>query len=574
MKQHLGPNSEVEIFDFNKIAVTNPTFEQVASEYNNLEIDLKSANGSQRIAIVQKWDQLCRNLYTWYHLVDLRFNQDTSNPQFKNNLEYRNDLWPKLTDLEIGMKRKLLKPPIRNDIQAKYGKHITSLWEADIMTFDPAIADDLVVEANLMSRYTELTASAQLSFNGEVYNLSEIQKFTEEPERQLRHNSQKVLWNWFLENGEPLDSIFDKLVHLRTDMAIKLGYNNYIDLAYKKMKRIDYNQEDVEHYRCEVIQHVVPLANTIREKQRKKLGLEKLYAYDEPLFIPEGNPKPLGEYDWLIERAIGMFDGLEKEMGSFFRFMKDSRLLDLKSRKGKAYGGMCSYFPSYGVPHIFANFNGTLEDIRVFTHEMGHAFQMYCSRHQPLLDYQMPTFDSCEVHSMSLEFLTWPYLEKFFGEKGARDFQFINLAQWLLWLPYGVAVDHFQHLVYANPKTFPSERHAIWKELEKTYLPWRNWHDLTYAAKGGRWQLTGHLYLTPFYYIDYTLALCCAFQFWIKSEEHFDKAVHDYISLCKRGGEASFQDLVRSAGLKSPFEKGCLEEVVNRAYEVLGSGAK
>ena len=32
-----------------------------------------------------------------------------------------------------------------------------------------------------------------------------------------------------------------------------------------------------------------------------------------------------------------------------------------------------------GVPFIFANFNGTAGDARVFTHEMGHAYQGFSS---------------------------------------------------------------------------------------------------------------------------------------------------------------------------------------------------
>jgi M3 family oligoendopeptidase len=170
---------------------------------------------------------------------------------------------------------------------------------------------------------------------------------------------------------------------------------------------------------------------------------------------------------------------------------------------------------------------------------------------------------------MSLEFLTWPYLERFFGDDAER-FRRIHLAQSLLFLPYGVAVDHFQHEVYEHPDATPAERHAMWKAMEATYLPWRRWGDIARPAAGGFWQRQLHIYHYPFYYVDYTLAQVCALQFWVRAGEDRDEAMADYRTLCQRGGEAPFQTLVRSAGLRSPFEPGCLTAVVEKARGTLG----
>ncbi len=218
----------------------------------------------------------------------------------------------------------------------------------------------------------------------------------------------------------------------------------------------------------EVLEHVVPLTQRLMEKQRARLGLEKLYVHDAGLFSLEGNPNPQGDHDFIVARAIEMFDDLGVELGGCFRMMKNNHLFDLEARQNKGHAG-CYYLPDYGMPYIFSSFNGTMNDIEVFVHEMGHAFQYYSSRHQQLLDYQVPTWDSCEIHSMSLEFLTYPFMEKFFGDKGAKQYRQIHLEKSLLFLPYGVAIDHFQHLVYANPKATPAERHAMWKEMEKLY---------------------------------------------------------------------------------------------------------
>jgi M3 family oligoendopeptidase len=248
--------------------------------------------------------------------------------------------------------------------------------------------------------------------------------------------------------------------------------------------------------------------------------------------------------------------------------MHEGSFLDLKNRDGKAGGGFCTSFPSHGMPFIYANFNGTKGDVEVFTHEVGHAFQCYQSRAKPLFEYLWPTFESCEIHSMSLEYLTWPHMEKFFGD-GAERFRRIHLMQGMLFLPYGVAVDHFQHLVYASPGATPAERYKMWQEVERLYLPSVNYGDLPHAGEGGRWQYKRHIYLSPFYYIDYTLALTCALQFWLRSRQDPSGTMKAYVALCGRGGEAPFRELARSAGLKSPFEPGCLKDVVAQARATL-----
>jgi M3 family oligoendopeptidase len=453
-------------------------------------------------------------------------------------------------------------------VERKFGPQAFALWDADVLAFDPAIIDDLVREANLQAEYNELTAGAKLQFRGQTYNLSGIVKFREDADRQTRHDSETVRWQWYADNRPQLDRIYGDLVRLRHEMAKKLGFADYIGLGYKRMKRVDYSQADVEQFRAEVREHLVPLAVELRKQQGTKLGVDKLMFWDDAVHDPAGNPAPHGEHDWMVERATRMFDSMGKDLGDFFRLMVQSKLTDLKNREGKAGGGFCTSFPSYGLPFIFANFNGTKHDVEVFTHEMGHAYQGYQSRNQPLVDYLWPTYESCEIHSMGLEFLTWPHMDQFF-EQDAERFRRVHLTQGLLFIPYGVAVDHFQHLVYARPDATPAERHAMWQEMERMYLPWRDYGDLPHVASGGFWQFQRHIYLSPFYYIDYTLAQTCALQLWVRSQKDPAGTLAAYNALCARGGEAPFQELARSAGLVSPFQKGCLKSVVEQAKVAL-----
>ncbi len=559
-----------EPVSFTQIKPESPSPESIQREFSLLEQAFQEAVTPQdQLQVIAQWEDLRRSLDTWSALIWLRFDQDTQNESYQKARDYCDELIPKITDWTVRIKKQLLISPHRPQLEAALGAQVFALWESDILTFDPVIEADLIQESKLKAEYTALLAAAALNFRGETLNLSGIRRFCEDADRATRHDAEQVRWEFFAAHQADLDRIYGDLVQVRQGMAQKLGYENYIPLGYKRMRRVDYTQQDVERYRDQVRQEVVPLAQKILARQAERLGVDRLMAWDEAVFDLRGNPKPQGDHDWMLIQAQRMFDSMDPELSSFFRLLVDKQLLDLKNRPGKAGGGFCTSFPSYGLPFVFANFNGTKGDVEVFTHEMGHAFQGWQSRHGSVSEYLWPTLESCEIHSMSLEFLTWPYMDYFFGPEEAQRFREIHLAESLLFLPYGVAVDHFQHLVYANPTASAQERHDMWQTMEALYLPWRDYGDLTHPAMGGRWQAQGHIYGEPFYYIDYTLAGCCALQFWVRAEQDFAGALQDYVKLCRLGGSAPFQELVRTAGLVSPFSPGALADVVQQAQRVL-----
>ncbi len=555
--------------DFHDIQAETPDLDEVRGQYRELATAFEAASDAEaRRAVVQRWDDLRRKGDTWASHVGLRFQQDTRDAERKAAREHRDEISPKLTELQVGFMRQLRASEHHGEIAAHFGPHLLDLWDCATASYDPSIEEETVAESKGAAAYTELVSSARLEYGGETLNLSQLAKYAPHADRNVRYETAKLRWGWFQENAERLDGIYDDLVHLRRKQAEKLGYPSYVELAYKKLGRTDYDRDDVARYRQAVRDHVVPLASRLRERQRKALGVDTLMAWDHPVQDPDGSPRPQGDHDWMMDRARAMFDEMGNPLGSFFRLMADGHLLDLKSREGKAGGGFCTSFPSYGLPFIFANFNGTKADVEVFTHEVGHAFQNYCSRDKESIDYLWPTSEAAEVHSMSLEFLTWPHMEKFFGDDGER-FRRVHLTDSLLFLPYGAAVDHFQHLVFENPAASPTDRLEMWQEMRRMYVPWENWGDIQRPTEGGLWQGQLHVYRYPFYYIDYTLAQVCALQFLGLAKKDRAQAMDAYVTLCRRGGEAPFQELVRSAGLRSPFDEGCLADVVATATESL-----
>jgi M3 family oligoendopeptidase len=546
-----------------------PDMDAVAQRYRAFEHSLQSGSPATWLPTFRAWDDMRRELDTWGALTRLRFTQDTRDEQRRAARERCDELEPALTGFDIEMKRRFVGSDDRRQLESQLGSHAFRLWEADLATFDPIVEPDLIAEAKLSSEYTQLLAGIEIAFDGETLNLSAIGRYASDPDRSRRHGAAAARWSALGERGAELDRIFDELVHVRDGIARKLGFASFTELGYARMQRIDYDRAAVERYRDMVATEVVPLAQAIAQRAARRHGIAQLAVWDEQLLAAAPAPRPLGDARWMMERTIETFADLDPRLGEFARMMDANELTDLVARAGKAGGGYCTKLATYGVPFIFTNFNGTKGDVTVLMHELGHAFQGYSSRDKSVIDYLTPTMESAEVHSMSLEYLTWPFMERFFGD-GAQTYREGHLSEALLFLPYGVAVDHFQHLVYERPNATPAERHAMWQSMEQRYLPWRTYGDLERPSHGAFWQSQLHIYRAPFYYIDYTLALCCALQMWASSYDDNAGTLERYVALCARGGEAAFGNLVAGAGLTSPFEPGALSRVVARAKDVLG----
>lgn len=499
-------------------------------------------------------------------LVSIRNSIDTTDEFYEKEQEFFDENGPVLREYEQMFIEKLLDSPNREGLEKEFGKLMFLRGELARKTFKPEIIPDLQLENKLSTEYSKLQASAKIPFKGEIYNLSQMAPFLQDLDRETRHQAQLAVSKFFADNEAQFDRIYDDMVKVRTKIAKELGYENFVQLGYDRFGRTDYTAKDVKEYRDQIYEDIVPLVNELTNRKAKRLGIEDPKSYDLALSFLSGNPTPKGDRAWQVERAKKMYDEMSPETSKFFNFMLDQELLDLDSKKGKQGGGYCTYIPSHNAPFIFANFNGTSHDVDVLTHEAGHAFQVYSSR-DLIPEYRWPTMEAAEIHSMSMEFLAYPWIESFFLQDTAK-YKFSHLAGAVSFLPYGVAVDEFQHEVYEKPEMTPEERKQTWRRIEKKYLPFKDYGDDTFMEKGTYWFRQGHIFSSPFYYIDYTLAQVCAFQYWIKSQEDHTKALDSYIKLCKLGGSKSFLGLVEEAKLKNPFKKGTVKEIVKpiRAY--------
>ncbi len=570
LESTLAPPASVTTFE--DFSYTRPNLDALSNAFEqHLSAFHAAPNAEAQSDHLIRLNAVRDEFWTMYNLCYIRHTANTADPFYEQENEFFDENLPAYEALNNRFFRALLASPFRDALEKKYGPQLFTLAELALKTFQPDILEDLQQENALSTEYTKIKAQAQIDFDGKTYNLSSLYPIELSDERAVRRRASAAKWQFYAGKAPVVEQIFDDLVKTRHRMAQKLGFKNFVEVGYARMRRSDYSPEMVANFRRQVRDIIVPLTGELYERQRRRLGLEKIRFYDEEYKFPSGNPKPKGTPEEIVANAAKMYRELSPDTDTFFRYMHDAHLMDLVNRDGKAPGGYCTYLNKYAAPFIFSNFNGTSGDIDVLTHEAGHAFQVWSSgRRFAFEEYHWPTSDAAEIHSMSMEFFTWPWMQLFFGADTDK-YHFLHLSGAVFFLPYGVAVDEFQHIVYENPDMTPAERNATWRQLEKTYLPHRDYDGIEFLENGGYWQKQSHIFNSPFYYIDYTLAQICAFQFWMRDRHDHAGAWNDYVNLCQAGGSKSFLELVQLANLRSPFADGCVESVVGEIRKFLES---
>lgn len=547
-----------------------PSIPQSVKKINQYTEKIKEAkSASEVLRIIKQVNKYSDKIENEFVHISVLYSLDTTNKQYEDAMNVMNEGLPLIESASVEYKKALLNSPFRYDLEKKLGSFIFKMYEYAQKAFDDRIIDEMVEENKLTMEYDALIAGCKVPYNGEVYNLPQMGKFMQDTDREVRKSASEAYYSYLETRVDEIEEIYDKLVKLRDTMAKKLGFKNYIELAYLRMGRYDYTPEDVESYRDQIRDYVTPLAGKLVKEQFKRTQIKKPEIYDLALMFKDGNPTPIGTTQDKIEAAKEMYDKLSPETSYFFRFMSDHHVLDLEARPGKQSGGYMTYFPVYEIPFIFSNFNGTSGDVDVLTHEFGHSFQAYMSRNIKIPEYRSPTMESCEIHSMSMEFFAHPYMDKFFSDP--EKYKYAHLADSISFLPYGVTVDEFQHWVYENPEATKAERDEKWHELELKYTPYKVdcYKNCNYMKTGHRWLTQGHIFGSPFYYIDYTLAQVMAFQFFNLDRKAHLIAWRKYLKVCSSGGKYPFRTLVTKCHLKDPFVPGVIASTIKPLTKVL-----
>lgn len=523
----------------------------------------RAVSGEEQFAVHQKYYALMDRVHTMMTIANIRYDVDTTDEFYNGEHDYYNEKKPIFSNLVLEYVKKMYDSPYRDVLEEKIGPVAFKNMELEKKSMDEKLIP-LMQEANaLATEYNKLIANAKIEFDGKVLNLSLLRPYLIHTDRDVRKAAYKKQSEFFLENADKLDDIYDKLVKNRTAQARAMGYENYVELGYYRMSRNCYGKGEVEAFRRQVKEYLVPFAEKIHERRRRRLGLGKLSYVDAGVFFQDGNPAPCGSPEEILKAGQVMYGQLSPETKVFYDFMMENELFDVLGRKTKRAGGYMTYMPVYHSPFVFANFNGTSGDVDVITHECGHAFQRYISGMDPIREHADITMETAEIHSMSMEFFTQKWMQLFFGDR-ADDYTKMHLEDAVIFIPYGCMVDEFQHIVYENPHLTPGERRDAWLKLEAEYRPHQDYDGDEFFSKGGFWQKQHHIYSSPFYYIDYCLAQTCALQYKMKMEEDFREAWESYLKLCRLSASDFFTNMIKEAGLMSPFEPGCVKTIVEK----------
>ena len=561
---------DIKFGKFSEIEYTRPDFKKASKEIRLIIKQLEKANSySEFKEAYMKIEELSKDLETMGTIASIRNTLDKTDAYYEEEMKYINRSGGLLSLTLLKLVKTILKSKYKEDIKKDYGEFLIQNLEMSQKIMSPKIILLMIRQGSLSQEYSKKVALCKTVFRGEECNFYGLLKHMQSTDRSERKEAFIAWANLYESVSDELDDIYTKLINLRVKIAKRLKFASYTDYAYIARGRYDYKQEDVYKFREAIKKYIVPLCVKLYDKQKEELGIDDLYWYDEELTFKEGNAIPIGNEEELVLKAKQMYNELSSETGEFFNFMYEHQLFDLATRPGKHMGGYCTFLPKYKAPFIFSNFNGTSQDVDVLTHEAGHAFESFlASRNIELSDQIFSTSEIDEIHSMSMEHFTYPFMDKFFG-KNTDKYRYHHLVKSLEVIPYLVSVDAFQHAIYANPKMDARARRKVWHDIEKEFMPWRDYDGNKFLSEGGFWMQKQHIFLYPFYYVDYALAQMCAYQLFLRSLDTFSDAWKDYLNLCKAGGTKGYFDLLKVAKLESPFEEETIQSISERIEKVI-----
>ncbi len=555
------------------VEIQTPEKDDIIKEFTLIDEKIASASSAKEViegvkCFFEKYDDLS----TIISLVNFHHTINTADKRYSALQDLLDEILPSIEESIHKVNQDIYSSTYRKELEEEFGTLYFRQIELSLKTFSKEIIPDLVEENKEVSEYVRLTSSAQIEFEGNVYSLSQMGKFTTSLDRETRIAASKKAMDFYKENDEKIGAIYSSMIETRTRIAKKLGYENFVRLGYDRMGRLDWFPKDAEEYRKKILKYIVPLSNEIRKQQKDRLGYkEDTRSADYNIFYKTGNPTPKGSADDLIENARKMYKELSPLASKYFDFMIDHGCMDVLAKKNKAGGGYMDYIPGLKTSIIFSNFNGTSGDVDVLTHEFGHALQGFLGAETTFVPaYRTPGMECAEMHSMSMEFLTYPWMHLFFKED-TEKYLYQHLCEAITFIPYGCIVDDFQTRCYEHPEWSHQERKAYWRKIELEYLPYREYKDNDFLFSGGFWERQAHIFENPLYYLDYTIAQVVSLEFFVESREDFKKAFEKYIAFDRLGGKYPFRELLKKAGIRNPLDGDTLKDVSKEIFDYLST---
>jgi len=418
-------------------------------------------------------------------------------------------------------------------------------------------------EAKLAQQYQKLIGSLTVNFRGQEQTLVQMGRYLEDPDRVLRQEAWELVTKRRLQETAPIEEIFEQLLKLREQIAANAGFANYLQYAFRARGRFDYTPEDCLKFHEAIEKEIMPAVRELQAQRRQQLGLDALRPWDlsvDPL--NRAALRPFEKIDTLVASTGDIFDRLDPKLSKDFALMRQLHLLDLDNRKGKAPGGYQSTLAESRLPFIFMNAVGIQRDVETILHEAGHAFHALAAREEDLYAYRSAPIEFCEVASMSMELLGNEFIEKFYSTGDAQRARRDHLEGIVEIFPWIATVDAFQHWIYSHPGHSRAERQAAWNDLMKRFggdVDWSTYED----ARTNLWHKQLHIFIHPFYYVEYGIAQLGALQIWANSKKDKARALQQYHEGLALGGSRPLPELFQAAGCRFDFSRDTIKPLVN-----------
>ncbi|MGH7950465.1 MAG: M3 family oligoendopeptidase [Limisphaerales bacterium] len=488
----------------------------------------------------------------------------------KAYLHFVENIEPQLKPREFALEKIYVAHPLREQLPQKRFHVFDRDVKNHVELFRPENVPLETEEAKLSQQYQKLSGVLTVNFCGEEKTLVQMGRYLEEPDRALRREAWELVAKRRLQEADKFDEILDAQIKLRQQIAQNAGFKNYRDYSFRKFGRFDYTPDDCKKFHGAVEKEIMPIVRELQAQRRAQLKLEKLRPWDlavDPLNRPP--LKPFAQVGEMVSRTQKIFDSLDGELARGFKQMDDLKLLDLDNRKGKAPGGYQSTLSESRLPFIFMNAVGLQRDVETILHEAGHAFHALATREEDLYPYRSAPIEFCEVASMSMELLGNEFIEEFYSAADAKRARRVHLEGIVGIFAWIATVDAFQHWIYTHPNHTRDERRKAWLDLMDRFngdVDWSNYEN----ARANLWHRQLHIFLHPFYYIEYGIAQLGALQVWANSKRDKAKALNDYKKSLALGGSRPLPELFSAAGCHFEFSQETIRPLAKMLREELG----
>ncbi|MGV3772817.1 MAG: M3 family oligoendopeptidase [Verrucomicrobiales bacterium] len=537
---------------------------QVGPFFEKLEIQMNEASTVEALERwLLDWGELTAALDEESSKRYIAMTCHTDNPEAeKAYLHFVEHIEPQLKPVQFKLEQLYLKHSLRSKLPQDRYSVFDRTTQVHVELFREENVPLETEEARLTQQYQKLSGALTVQFRGEEKTLVQMGRFLEEPDRALREEAWTLVAKRRLQEAEKFEDIFSQLLAIREKIAKNAGFANYRDYAFKARGRFDYTPDDCYKFHDAIEKEIMPMLRELQTDRRLKLGLPKLRPWDlsvDPLNLPP--LRPFEQVESMVDKTQEIFDQLDRKLADDFRLMDDLKLLDLANRKGKAPGGYQSTLSESRLPFIFMNAVGVQRDVETILHEAGHAFHALASRKENFYAYRGAPIEFCEVASMSMELLGNEFIEAFYNREDARRARRDHLEGIIEIFPWIATVDAFQHWIYTHPGHNPAERQKAWNELMVRFggdVDWSGYEDV----RANLWHRQLHIFIHPFYYIEYGIAQLGALQVWANSHKDRPRTVQQYQAALALGGSKPLPALFEAAGCKFDFSAETVRPLV------------